>query len=203
MKPDLHAGAFDDAVGRQDRLAALARDGVRRDVGVARAPHEAQRLGAALVELVVAQRAHVEAHQVGGLDRRLVLEVARDERGGTDHVARVHANGALGVRELGAVEPRAEPRGATHMELGRLEVAVQVVDPEQLKLDRPGAVIGPGLLRARRQAQQRNEKSGREGGRSREQVAAVDGSHGATLGSFCRAFVNDPWRCREGAVNQP
>jgi hypothetical protein len=36
----------------------------------------AQQLGRALVELVVAHRADVDAHRVEGLDRRLVVEEA-------------------------------------------------------------------------------------------------------------------------------
>ena len=76
---DLDAGALDDLVGRQDQVAAVARDGVGGDVGVVRALDQPQRLVAALVELVVAERPDVEAHLVGRLDRGLVVPVARDQ----------------------------------------------------------------------------------------------------------------------------
>ena len=82
--------------------------------------------------------------------------------------------------KTGAVEPGAEPGHASEPRLGRLEVAVEVVHAEQLQVDEPLALLllGPRRLGAGVQAEQRNEKSGREGGRSGEQVAALGQWHG-------------------------
>jgi hypothetical protein len=186
---DLHAVALDDLVGRQDQVAAVPGDGVGTDVGVARQLRQPQRLGAALVELVVAERADVEAHQVGRLDRGLVVPVARDEGGGADHVARVDADRALRMRGRRAVEPRAQPRCSAHVRLRRLEVAVEVVHPQQLQLNGARASGRARLVGARVEAEQRNEKSGGKGGRPGQQVTAVDAWHGCKVCAICRRFV--------------
>jgi len=54
---------------------------------VAAAVLHAQQLCRALVELVVADRADVDAHRVEGLDGGLVVEEPRDQRAGADVVA--------------------------------------------------------------------------------------------------------------------
>ena len=75
-------------------------------------------------------------------------------------------------------------------------MAVEVVDAEQLELDGSGAVLlGTGV-----QAQQGDEEGGGKRGRPRQQVAAVDASHGRKVWSICRAFVADSCRLREVAV---
>src|SRR3712207_7949605 len=61
---------------------------------------------AALVELVVAQRAEVEPHLVQRVHRRLVQEVARDERRRVDHVPGV--DGERAVRVLRSEEHTSE-----------------------------------------------------------------------------------------------
>ena len=198
---DLHAVPLDDLVGRQDQLAAVARDRVGGDVGVARPLHEAQRLGAALVELVVAERADVELHPVRGLDRGLVVEVARDERRGANHVARVHADGAArgARRRRGRARRRATPRrrGPARAARGgrggrsRRAAAARRTARASLRLGRLGVRV---------QAEQRYEKSGRESGRSGEQVAALGQWHGRKVCAICRGFVTDSWTLRERAV---
>jgi hypothetical protein len=89
------------------------------------------------------------------------------------------------MRSHRTLEPGPQPSGAAGAGLGRLEVAVEVVHTEQLQLHSSGdgrrldlllRLLGPG-----RQTQQRNKKSGREGGRSGKQVAAVSESHGAKI----------------------
>jgi len=95
-KADLDPVALHDGVGRQDGTSRLPVEGVGSDVGKRRprevrlrgvlapllltAPDEALHLLPALVELVVAQSADVEAHLVHRKDGRLVVEVGRDER---------------------------------------------------------------------------------------------------------------------------
>jgi hypothetical protein len=76
------------------------------------AADEAQHLGAALVELVVADRADVEAEQVGRLDRGLVVEPGRDQRRRADGVAGVGDDRALGIGGLGLGEVAAQVRDA-------------------------------------------------------------------------------------------
>jgi hypothetical protein len=77
---------------------------------------------------------------------------------------------------------------------------VEVVDPEQLDLHGSGARDGVGLVGPGVQAKQRYEKSGRKGGRSREQMTAVDASHGRKVCVICRPFVADSCRWREAPV---
>ncbi len=108
------------ALGVHESRYLLARAGP----AAAAAAHQAQQLAAALVELVVADRAHVEAHQVHRLD------------------------------------------GA-----GRLQVAVEVVHPEDLKLDSSRL-----LFRTRPYAEKGNGKGRDEGGESGEEVTTVDGA---------------------------
>jgi hypothetical protein len=118
---------------------------------------------------VVADRSDVEAHHVGRFDRGLVVEVARDQGRGADHVARVDPDRAVGVRACGPVEVGTQPGRATDAGLGRLEVAVKVVHAKQLQLD--GAVVrrrGRGFVCAGVQAEEGHKQSGREGGRSRQ-----------------------------------
>ena len=137
-EPDLHSGALDDPVGREDRLAGSGLDRVRGDVREVGAADQAQHLRSALVELVVAHGPHVEAHQVERLDRGLVLEVAGDEGGGADHVARMDPDRGLWPARLRAVQMGAEVRGAAERaaaELRRLEMAVEVVHAEQADVD--------------------------------------------------------------------
>ncbi len=59
----------------------------------------------------------------------------------------------------------------------------------------PAGAVGVGLVGARVQAEQRNEKSGRKGGRPGQQVTAVDASHGrkvwAHLQAFCSRLMSD------------
>jgi hypothetical protein len=135
------AGPLDDLVGRQHQ-AAIAIPGVGRDVGEAREAEQAEQLLASLVELVVPDRADVEADVVRGLDRRLVLEVARYQRRRAHHVARVHANGS--ARNGCRVEVRLQPRCATDSGTRGLEMAVEVVHAEQAELHDPARLVRLG-----------------------------------------------------------
>jgi hypothetical protein len=76
-----------------------------------------------VVELVVAHRADVEAHPVDRRDRGAVVEVARDEGRGADHVPRVDPDRAAGSLRRRLVELGREVGGAPEVVL-RLEVAV-------------------------------------------------------------------------------
>ena len=73
------------AAGTPRRVAAVVR--------VAAAALHAQQLGHALVELVVADAGHVEAHGVERLDRRLVVEQPGQERRAADQVTGGHGVG--------------------------------------------------------------------------------------------------------------
>jgi len=196
MKPR-RARAFDDLVRRQEKLA-IAVHGVRRDVGEVRpaevgrggvhepprdvrlqrlgarsltASQETHQLVAALVELVVAHRADVEPDLVRGLDGRLVVEQARDQRRRPHHVAGVHANGVAGQR--GPVEVRLQPGGTPDAGARRLEVAVEVVHAEQAQLHH-GRWRRLPLTRLRRaglgvETEQGDEHGRREGGQPGQQ----------------------------------
>ena len=122
-------------------------------VGQAAALLHAQQLGDALVELVVAHRGDVELHLVHGLDRRLVVEGGREQRAGADEVAGGdgQGRGARGARlvallvELVREEGRASGVGVVDPPTGsrrRLQVAVEVVDGEQVELDVVLLVLG-------------------------------------------------------------
>ena len=100
-----------------DRMAAV---GSGRDVVADRpvAVGDAQQLVDALVELVVADAVVVEAHDVEGLDRRLVVEQRRQQRRRADQVTGRHEDrvrvGRLEVRDVGG-----EVLGATGRHAGR------------------------------------------------------------------------------------
>jgi len=68
-------------------------------------------------------------------------------------------------------------------------MAMEVVDAEQLQLDDARARWA-GLARARAQAQQRYEKSGRESGRSWEQMVALDNSHTRSVSRVLQGFCD-------------
>ncbi len=222
------ARALHHLVGGQEQLAAVALDRVRGDVRIARAlpirvggecpravralppAYQPKHLGAALVELVVPDGPDVEPHHVRRLDGRLVVEVAREERGGADHVARVNGDRALGMRARRAREVRAEPGCAAHIRLGRLEVAVEVVDAEELELDGAGERRRRWLVGSGAQPQKRHKGGAGEGGRARKEVAAVGQSqHGGSRGasrfrlSSRRASRGDLLLVRDARATQP
>ena len=191
-----HAGSPHDLVRRQEQLAVPVH-GVGRDVGEVRtrelgrrgvhqlsrhvrlerlrpcapaALEQPHQLVAALVELVVAHRADVEADLVRGLDGRLVVEPARDERRGADHVAGMHANGA--VRQGRAVEVRLQPGGSSDAWPRRLQVAVEVVHAQQAQLHDAASQLLLTRLRSTRlgvETEQGDERGGDEGGQPGQQ----------------------------------
>ena len=146
-----------------------SRHGTRVRVLAAAAALHPQQLGRALVELVVADRGEAEPEQVHRVDRRLVEEIGRGERRGADQVA-----GGDGDR-VGMALPRAcssaaascaaPPTRAFSMRAvglrdrrparRRFDIAVEIVDREDLHLDRRGRRVregGADLRRASRQA---------------------------------------------------
>lgn len=102
-----------------------------------------------LVELVVAHRVEVEADHVHGLDGGLVVEEGGEQRAGSDEVAgRHHHRVVVGPLELADVGGQVLGPARRHAgeQPRRLQVAMEVVDGEQLHLDRcPG---GNGLAGA-------------------------------------------------------
>ena len=156
---DIDAGELVDGVRREDRLAGVlvgdvggeelevgALEAVAREAAFDRVAatllHPGQLVGA-LVELVVPDAVVVEAHEVHGLDRRLVVEDRRDEGRGTDHVTRRHEQRVLRVRRLEVAHVAARgtptpPAGVAPMRppelvgVRRPELAVEVVEAEDL-----------------------------------------------------------------------
>lgn len=112
-----------------------------------------QQLLGALVELVVADAGVVQASQAQCLDRRFVVEGGQQQRRGADEVTGGHGDRVV-LLGLGAelVEVAVEVFHATGRDVAdpsagtarRLEVAVEVVERQQLDLDRLGA---GGLVR--------------------------------------------------------
>ena len=172
---DLHALDLLDPVRRKRRLAGGVVDGVRGEPlevrsgvgrtgevtpvdGMAATVLHAEELGDALVELVVADARHVEAHCVQRLDGRLVVEQARQERRAPDEVAgsdgeAVLLAGAELSQLRGEVLAAARERAGDVTRAGirvRLQVPVVVVEPEQLNLDQL-----TGRICARRCSRQR------------------------------------------------
>ena len=88
---------------------------------VAAAVLDAQQLGAALVELVVADRREVDVHQVGRDHDRLLEEEAVLQRAGADVVAGEHRRLVVAVLRLLVLDRLGEVGGATR------ELAVDVV----------------------------------------------------------------------------
>jgi hypothetical protein len=101
-----HAAVALDGIGRQQRLAGGGVDGAGGQVletragegrgalaavmRVATAALQAQQLGRALVELVVAHGGQVQPHQAQRFDGGLVMEQGREQRAGAHQVARGH-----------------------------------------------------------------------------------------------------------------
>ncbi len=164
--------ALVDHVGRQP-LEVGAGVGLIGEVAavdrVAAAVLHAQQLGDALVELVVADAGHVEVHGVERFDRRLVVEQAAEGGGTPDEVAGGHGQAVLlagpqlvefGRKELGATG------GYTVDGSGGvgLEMAVVVVEGQQLQLDQQtggvGGSLGIGVVvrRRRHRGDQRHQQ---------------------------------------------
>jgi hypothetical protein len=123
---------------------------------VAAAVAHALELVDALVELVVAHGVHVEAEDVHRLDRRLVLEERRHERARADEVAAGDRERRPRVRRAQAVEvgvevrprrPRASRAVGQRDRAARFEVAVEVVEREELDVELLAAALGGGGAR--------------------------------------------------------
>ena len=216
-EPDPHARALNHRIGRQ-RERALAVDRVGRDVGVGGARvvrgggvHEPavrvalerrrgpsstpaqhpDQLVAALVELVVPERPHVEAELVAGLHGRFVVEPARDQRRGADHVARVHADGS--ARNRRAVEVRLQPGRAAEPRPRRLQVPVEVVHAEQPHLHEAAGLARLGRRRgvgARVQAEERDRDRGDERGHAGQEAShALDAKSLQIAGCYALCAV--------------
>ena len=167
-REDPLAGAPVDDVGGQEReVGALVRRAVGAAVDrVAAAALEAAQLSRTLVELVVADRRDVEPDHVHRLDRGLVVEERGEQRAAAHEVA-----GGDHERMAGALAQRPDVRGEVLGAAGRealvlpahdrarrrrLQVAVEVVDPEQLDAHRRGRWLARllPLLRERRSGEQ-------------------------------------------------
>jgi len=141
----LELGAAEAAGGgvEQARVGAGHEEATALGGGAA-AVLQAAQLGHALVELVVADGRVAQAHQAERFDSRLVAQQARDEGTGADEVARADAQaGGAGRRGLGlaGVEIGSHDGGAAKgppVARARhgFELAVEVVDREELDLDR-------------------------------------------------------------------
>ena len=164
-----HGDAFEglDLIGGEQGLAGLEVPGAGREVVVARAGEGvralaagrrvaaalllAQQLGRAVVELVVADGAHRQAHLAECLDRRLVVEQRREQRAGAYQVtgrdedvvralrtevahdtrdigraAGMHGDGLAGVLRI--EDPDALRRGQ--------QIAVEIVQRQDADVDR-------------------------------------------------------------------
>ena len=141
-----HVGGQVAELRAREAVAVLAAVG-----RVTAAALHALELGGALVELVVADGREVEPEQVHGLDRGLVVVERRQQRAAADQVARGDGQ-RVAVLALELAQVAAEDRGAARGDrrgsrpAGRgrgpdaargrgLQVAVEVVDRQQLDLD--------------------------------------------------------------------
>ena len=154
IKPIPRPVTLDDGVRRQYVLAGALIEGVGVYVGEVRAGktpvggvlafhelfavvavaaiQEAQHLLTALVELVVADGAHVEVYLIHGANGRLVVEMARDQGRPTHHVPRVDPKYAASTPLVVAVKVGGEIGGTPSLLPGGcFEVAVKVVYAEQ------------------------------------------------------------------------
>ena len=191
-----------DGVGREQRLAAgqdprvggqvlKARAGERLRAlaavgGVAAAVLQAQQLGLATVQLVVAHRSHRHAHQVQGLDGGLVAKQRRQQRRRANQVTRsdkdvVGRLRAQGVEQRGHGLDTAGGHVDALLRVGRVarakaarrrfQVAVQVVDGQQLQAHRGGGHHNAASAGGRRwcggagcqQQQRRRGQAGQQG----------------------------------------
>ena len=172
----LVVGALEDVCGQIGVVGAGIRR--RREVAavdrVTPAVLHAQQFRGSLVELVVADAGHIQPENVEGLDAGFVMEHPGQERGTTDRVARgdrqrihvAHLGAQLGeLRGEILHAARGGGRGvAGERAVGRLEMAVVVVEGEQLHRDRPGRLStrrggagGAGQARG-----DRRDRTGRE-----------------------------------------
>ena len=186
-----HVGGEELEVRPLERVAGLA-----AVVRVAAAALHALELVFALVELVVADRVEVEPEQVHGLDRGLVVVERRHERARADQVARRDQSascacrarararscrGSRRRRRAGSSARRGGWRGlhgrrveADAAGRGRLEVAVEVVEGQQLDLDVLGLVV---VMRACAAAGAARTSSSAPASASRRRVDMRTGCH--------------------------
>jgi len=121
--------------------------------GLAAAALQPLEFRGALVEFVVAHGVELHADAVERLHRRLVEEQGRDERRGADEVARTHHH-VVGVLRLQPLHVGGQVFGAAHgralrrrhdgvhaVGAGRLQVAVVVVEADDLDADRRLAAV--------------------------------------------------------------
>ena len=169
MKPTLTPPTSLIQYGGKDGLARALLDHVRRQPlevrsgvglvrevapvdGVAPALLHALELGHAVIELVVADAGGVQLHRVERLDGGLVVEQPRQRRRSADEVARGHgqaeALAGTQLREGGREVLRAASRlVADRSGRGCLQMAVVVVERQQLKTDEPRARVAAGTGR--------------------------------------------------------
>jgi hypothetical protein len=101
-------------------------------------------LGRTLVELVIADRGQLEAGHAQRLDRRLVEEQGGADRACADQVAGRDGDAVGGTDLLQRAGQIGRPSGrdravwGRHRQVGRLEIAVEVVDGKDLHLDWAG-----------------------------------------------------------------
>ena len=164
---DIAGEIFEAGAGERLQPAGFAAGVLAAAAGL-----HAQKLGRALVEFMVADRREAEAEHVHGVDGRLVEKVSRSERRGADQVAGSDSDrvGMAGPRTL---QRRCKLRRAAHAGgddaairlrdlhrvRGRFDIAVEVVDGEDLDLDRHARAERGGSRRAagqRRQCKQRS-----------------------------------------------
>ncbi len=137
--------------------------GAPRELGAAARLHPLQFVSAA-VELMVADRANLEPEQIHRVDRRFVEIIGGDQRRGADRISRRDGDGA-GMphpkpgqcrREMRRSAGRDSVLGAVGLgdfdRVGRLQIAVEIVEGEDLHLDRGAAREWSRRCHARRAA---------------------------------------------------
>src|SRR5207245_2531281 len=134
---------------RRHEPGAVRRDGVGGEVREAGVRHQRAQVADAPVEVVIAQRIDVDAHEVRGQHGGDVVEERRQRRRGAERVAGRDHQRAAGIRRALGVEVGLERGGATDLarltaldDADRLDLAVPVADVD----DRDSRNVGrPGL----------------------------------------------------------
>ena len=150
--------------GARERFDGAWLAGGRIDLDAAAGLHPLQ-FGDTPIELMIADRRELKPRHAQRGHRRLVEEQCRADRTGTDQIARSngHAVGGSALLERGGEIGRTPRRdraiGGGDSQLGGLEIAVEIVDRENLDFDRAGGLARDGGASGQSDGQQGEKKA--------------------------------------------
>ena len=137
-----------------------------------------KQLSRAFVEFMIADRGQFEPGHAQRLDRRLIEEQRRTDRAGADQVSRGDGDAVRRADllkracQIGRAARRDGSIGGRNGEVQRLEIAVEVVDSEDLHLYRAGG-LGDRRWRCRAGSDKSQKREGKDAFHSRSNSKLV------------------------------